>query len=154
MNGGQPGVRRIGWKVGQRCQRELAAQHGASDFFQRADFGRGQPEPRQPRCAGAQDDRRRERIEGLGEPSPDRRGAGGRKLLRHDDGGQAGEAIGPPPQRRSSSRRHQRGEPWIGAAERGESNVEIGVGMDVGLRHDIRSLPARSSHRGAARLCE
>src|SRR5580693_7776621 len=50
-----------------------------------------------PSRAGPRDGLRRHRIEGRGEPAPDRAGAGGRKLLRHHGCGNAGKAVGTPP---------------------------------------------------------
>ena len=110
VDGGERRVRVLGGKFAERRERQLAARDGAGDFLERADFRRRQSEPRQPRRTRPHDGRRRERIECGGEPRPDRVGARGRQLLRHDRGGKPGEAVRPPPQRRPPGCRHEREE--------------------------------------------
>jgi hypothetical protein len=123
VHGGECCVRVLGGELSERGERKLTAFDGAGDFLQRADFRCGQPKPRQPRRAGAQDRRRIERLESRLEPSPNGAGARGRKLLRHDDGGEPGETIRPPTQRRPSSLRYERGETRFDFAERGKGGV-------------------------------
>jgi hypothetical protein len=128
-------VRVLGGERGKRGERQFAAIDGAGDRLQGADFRRRKPEPCQPRRADAQDGCRIERVKSRREPPPDGIGAGGRKLLRHNDRGKAGEAVGPAAQRRSSGRGDERDESRIGRAKRGESSVEFGFSVDAGVRH-------------------
>ena len=73
-----------------------------------------------------------ERIERRGEPPPDRAGARGRELLRHDGGGKPGKAVGPPPQWRPPRFGHERAKSRIDFAKRFERRVEIGLAANMG----------------------
>ena len=111
---------------------------GTSNRFERADFGRRQAEPREPRRPRAQDRLRLEWIESGFEPAPDRIGARGRKLLRHDDGGKTGETIRTPPQWRPSGLGKKGGKARIGLAKRGQRRIEIVFGMNMRVLHCFR----------------
>ena len=131
MDRGECGMGCIGFDVRKRSEREMAAGHGAGDFLERFDFRRRQAEPRQPGRARPQDGLRRHRIEGRGEPAPDRAGAGGRKLLRHHGCGDAGKAVGTPPQWRPPRFGHKRAKSRLDFAEHFERRVEIGFGANM-----------------------
>ena len=53
VNGGEGRVRGFGVDVAERRQRKLAADDGAGDFLQRADFRSRQTDARQPLLARA-----------------------------------------------------------------------------------------------------
>ncbi len=133
VHGGKHSVGGVGGKLGEARELKLAALDGAGDRLEGTDLGRGEAEPRQASRPGAQDGLRLERVERRFEASPDRVGARGRQLLRHDDGGKPREAVRPPSQRRPPCRGQDCDEPWIGQAQRRKAGVEIGIGMNVGL---------------------
>ena len=125
VNGGQRRMRVVGGELADPGQRQLAPHHGARDRLEGPDFRRRQAEPGQPLRPCPHDRRGFERLERGREPPPDRTGAGGRKLLRHDGRGQAGKTLGAPPQRRPARDRDKVLEPRLGLAERQERYVEI-----------------------------
>ncbi len=136
MDGSERRVGLIGANIRKGSECEIAAGHGAGDFLQRPDLRRRQTEPRQPGGARPQDGPGLERIECRGEPSPDRTGARGRKLLRHHGRDEAGETVGPSPQRRPTRFGDKRAEPRFGLGERGERRVEVELAAN--MRQHVR----------------
>ncbi len=97
MQRGQRGVGVVGGKVREAFEDKPLARDRTGDRFEGTDLGGGKAEPRQPRRSRAQQARGVERIECRGKPAPDRGGARGRELLRHDDGRKPRKPARPAP---------------------------------------------------------
>jgi hypothetical protein len=135
VNGGERRMRGFGVNVAERRQRKIAADDGAGDFLERADFRPRQTDPRQPLLARADDRCRLERLERRRQPAPDRAGAGGGQLLRDHRGGKAGKAAGPSSKRRPPGFGDQRCETRVRGDQGVDAALEIGLGMDAMIRH-------------------
>ena len=115
----------IGVERSERVEIERAAVHRLGDFFHRADFRRGEPESRQPFRARTADRGSLERVIGRGEAAPDRAGAGGRELLRHDNRGEPRKSTFASSQRRPARFGKDRRKPRVGFHQRGDNEVEV-----------------------------
>ena len=131
VDGAQRLMGGIGRHVRQRVAIERAARDGPGDLLEGADLGRRQAEPGEPVGARPDQGLRGERIVGGGEPSPDRAGARGRKLLGHHDAGDSRKAAGAAPQRQGSGDGRHLGKPGIGREQRAKAGGDIGFGVDA-----------------------
>ena len=131
VQGCESGMRFIRRYVHELFQMDLTLADRAGDGFERANLRTRQAEPPEPHRACARNRGRLERIECRRQPSPNRAGARGRKLLRHYNGGKPRIAVGAPPQWRPAGLCDDRHKAWIDRAKRGKAGVEIGLGVNM-----------------------
>ena len=123
-------MRVISFHMAKRIKVDHAFCYRRADGLQRLDLRLRQAKPRELRGAGAPQLVVMEGIEGRFQPSPDRAGAVGGKLLRHHDGAEPGKACRPPAQIRPPGLSQDGREARIGLQQPLQRLVQIGVGME------------------------
>ena len=137
------GIRR---HIRQRFAIEYTAGDGPGDLLEGADLRSRQTEPTEPVGSRFYQALWGERIIGGGEPTPDRTGARGRKLLGDHNAGYSGKSPRPSPQRQGSGDGRHLGKPRVGRNQRVKPCGDIGFGVDAAVHVVAGSLGAGVGH--------
>src|SRR5690606_36507194 len=103
----------------------------ARDFAECLDLRPRQPGALEPRRPRRKHRVVMERLEILLDPSPDRAGAGDRKLLRDDNARQPGETAGPLAKQRPAGDAEYLAEPIVEAEQEPEAGFAVGFAFDT-----------------------
>ena len=136
MQRGQRRVGLIGLHRGDGIEIDVALGNGLADFLDRLDLGPRQAEPRE--LIPAREPHRivMEWIERREQPRPDRRGAGGGKLLAADDGAEPGIAALAAADRRQAGFGENRLPARVLLEEDADGCIQIGLGVND-VRHAL-----------------